>query len=173
MADRIPVFELHIRPMFRVIDIDHMGQRGVDLTDYNTVKNTADEIIDWLKNSSPMPTASTGGPWPPEWIAVFERWTTHFHRLERNVGEDYRLRAVGDRAELSCTTSLPHFGAKSWLDLSGTRDGSRAYSLVLERAVPEPPSFPTPVTLREFFDLADLKTGVWVHDEAGEHFIEP
>lgn len=171
MAKRFPVFELHIRPMFRDIDIDHMRQHGLDLSDYNTVKGKARNILEWLKSSSPMPTRSTGGPWPPEWIALFERWMERFHQLERSTGKQYTLNSTGSRLELSCITTLPHFGSRCWFDLADMRQGSRVYELVLERAIPEPQPAPTPVTVREFFGARATTNGVWVLDAEGERFV--
>ena len=98
---RTPVFELHIRPMFRLIDDDHMLQRNFDLADFETVKEQASEILDRLRSSSPMPTQATGGPWPEEWITLFERWTEEFHRLDQNTGSGYLLEKIPGRFQLS------------------------------------------------------------------------
>ncbi len=169
---RIPVFELHIRPMFRMIDLDHMLQRELDLADYDVVKDQADEILEHIRSSSPMPTAATGGPWPEEWIALFVRWTEHFHKLDVNDGRNYSLNKAFGKFQLSGDTSLPHFGAKTWFDLRGIRDGNRVYWLVLERALPAPPDLETDVTIREFFEADEDPNGVWVIDKSSETFVE-
>ena len=171
LSGRTPVFELHIRPMFRCIDVDHMAQHSIDLTDYETVKDNAVRIRKWLRSSSPMPTTSTGGPWPPEWIALFERWMEGFHRLERPSGGGYALRVVGSVYELSCTTTLPHFGARCWLDLSAKVGETREYTLVLEKVGGNPQSWPTPTTIREYFDASSPLKGVWVRDATGKRFV--
>jgi hypothetical protein len=62
-------------------DIDHMNdQTGIDLTDYDTVKAMSDRILKRLKGIGRlMPPAADGGPWPDEWIALFERWISENH----------------------------------------------------------------------------------------------
>ena len=50
-------------------------QPFVDLTDYENVKVYAKEILRRLKSADrPMPPVADDGPWPAEWIALFERW---------------------------------------------------------------------------------------------------
>ena len=67
-------FHLHILPLFRDLDIQHM-QPYMDLSDYSDVKANANEILRRLKsNTRPMPPVADDGPWPEEWIALFERW---------------------------------------------------------------------------------------------------
>ncbi len=67
-------FRLHIRPLFRQLDVDHM-RPYVDLTDYIDVKASAAEILNRLKSEdTTMPPVADDGPWPEEWIALFERW---------------------------------------------------------------------------------------------------
>jgi hypothetical protein len=64
--------------MFRDLDVQHMGHVGpssIDLTNYDAVKAKAATILTKLKDSDdPMPPTDDGGPWPEEWIALFERW---------------------------------------------------------------------------------------------------
>lgn len=70
-------YDLHIRPLFRPIDIEHMEGFGVDLGTYDGVKASAPDILDRLRDAThPMPPKQADGPWPDEWIALFERWTT-------------------------------------------------------------------------------------------------
>jgi hypothetical protein len=80
MANRPTSFQLHIRPLFTANDIAHMKPRGWDLSSYDFVKSKSKEILDRLKDSAdPMPPTTDGGPWPDEWIALFERWRTERH----------------------------------------------------------------------------------------------
>jgi hypothetical protein len=75
-------FKLHILPLFRSDpDVAHMNdQVGIDLTDYNTVKAISTKILTRLRGIGPlMPPAANGGPWPDEWIALFERWIQENH----------------------------------------------------------------------------------------------
>jgi len=69
-------FKLHIAQMFRKDpDINHMKPVGLDLSSYDDVKARANDILDRLKDpDSPMPPVADGGPWPEEWISLFERW---------------------------------------------------------------------------------------------------
>ena len=71
-----PSFEKHIRQMFRTVDVESMVNM-FDLSDYQTVKQFSNEILLCLKGEggrSVMPPISAGGPWPEEWITLFERW---------------------------------------------------------------------------------------------------
>lgn len=73
--NRTTSYVLHIKPLFTQVDIDHMADFGVDLGTYDGVKANATEISTRLKDTTaPMPPTSTGGPWPDEWIALFDRW---------------------------------------------------------------------------------------------------
>lgn len=172
MADRVPLFEMHILPMFRLIDIEHMMYEGWNLRDYEVVKGEADKILDFLKASSSMPPKDAGGPWPDEWIALFERWIENgYRRLALNKGQNYLLTRDADNYTLSCTVSLPYFGAKSWLEINSTVSSRRRYTLVLEEL--DPPPAPTPVefTLRDRFTESTPVAGVYVSDADGEHFV--
>lgn len=76
-------FRLHIRPMFSDIDVEHMANAGpfrIDLTDHAAVKEKAEQILDRLMNEDdPMPPIADDGPWPQEWIALFQRWIAEGH----------------------------------------------------------------------------------------------
>jgi len=76
---RATSYSLHIRPLFTAIDIEHMKAAGLDLSVHDDVRANADAILRRLKGGAgvrQMPPASTTGPWPEEWIALFERWTS-------------------------------------------------------------------------------------------------
>ena len=77
-----PSFDKHISLMFRSIDIEHMQSVKFDLSDYEDVKDFSGDILKRLKeldNLKVMPPIKDGGPWPEEWIALFERWITAGH----------------------------------------------------------------------------------------------
>ena len=63
MADRIPVFELHIRPLFRMIDRDHMmrGHDPLDLWSLDDVWNARQSILEHIHEGGGMPPKPTGG----------------------------------------------------------------------------------------------------------------
>jgi hypothetical protein len=72
-------FALHIRPLFTETDVAHMQKGGLDLSSYDDVKSHANSILTRLKGGpgiSQMPPASTTGPWPDEWVALFQRWVS-------------------------------------------------------------------------------------------------
>ena len=69
-------YALHIQRQFTPLDVEHMAPFGIDLGTYEGVVANAPAIFIRLKDSSrPMPPKTDGGPWPDEWIALFERWT--------------------------------------------------------------------------------------------------
>jgi hypothetical protein len=64
-----------IKALFNSVDISHMQDQGLDLSDYKTVSKRANAILRRLKDADdPMPPPEDGGPWPPERIAMFEWW---------------------------------------------------------------------------------------------------
>jgi hypothetical protein len=68
-------YAIHIKPLFTPVDIEHMANFGVDLGSYEGVKAASRQILSRLRHQSrPMPPTRDGGPWPDEWIALFERW---------------------------------------------------------------------------------------------------
>ena len=76
-----PSFENHIKQMFREVDIESMGSM-FNLSDYQTVRQFSNQILLCLKGEdgrSVMPPISAGGPWPKEWVDLFERWIKEEH----------------------------------------------------------------------------------------------
>ena len=71
-------FAKDIRPLFTPVDVDHMSA-FFDLTNYDDVKNYAQQILQRLKGLGgtvmPPPPAKGGdGPWTAEKIALFQSW---------------------------------------------------------------------------------------------------
>jgi hypothetical protein len=62
-------FERDVRPMFRDKDHDSM-LKAFDLWSYSDVQAHQDAILERLRNG----TMPCDGAWPPERIAVFQRW---------------------------------------------------------------------------------------------------
>src|SRR6267154_2145665 len=88
---RPPVFELHIRPMFRLLEREHMTTLltpGIDLWDLDAVWAKRNLILGRLRAEGlqTMPGAQVGGPWPAEWISLFERWAATGSDAEPGLG---------------------------------------------------------------------------------------
>lgn len=163
---RTPVFELHIRPMFRLVDRDHMAYE-LDLFDYDQVRHCADDILRHLK--ADMPPSDAGGPWPKEWVALFERWCgSGFKRLELGRAA-YRITVSGPRASLWATGTAPP-GYAAWLEIVAETDERRSYALQFEPPDAPGSGQPSPFTLRDRFEASDMRD-VWVTDADGEHQV--
>ena len=73
-------FRIHIRRLFTDRDVEQMKTvNRMDLSRYEDVKRSADQIIDRLESIDPArlmppPPPRGTGPWPAEWIALFKRW---------------------------------------------------------------------------------------------------
>lgn len=176
MAERRPLFELHIRPMFRTLDVVHMlrlpPQKRVDLGSYDDVKTHHQEIGDFLKAGSPMPPRSSGGPWPAEWINLFARWRdTGFGRLLKPMGSNFRLTLTApDRFTLNCEVALPDGVSTAWFETVVADAASQVYEVVAEQPEGTPPS-PTTVTIEERIRGPLTIAEVVVRDGAGEHSV--
>lgn len=131
---RPPVFEVHIRPMFRLLDREHMSKwvQSFDLWDLDAVWAQRNEILTRVRDVGDMPGDRYGGPWPAEWIAVFERWIAtgtdaepgHHLVLARPDGE-YRVQAVGaDKRRLTATVTAPTNACRTWFESDSVRAGS-------------------------------------------------
>jgi hypothetical protein len=124
-----PYWELHIRPMFRLIDYDHMLS-FFNMLDYDTVVDHKDDINDALSSGS-MPPRSTGGPWPDEWIALFKRWTeANCPRLGSAKGVTYTLSPKTPGMSL---VGQGTYGTNdgAWFERLPDSGGVRVYSLAV------------------------------------------
>lgn len=67
-------FAKDIRPMFTDLDVDHMKPTGLDLSDWQSVKDHADAIYTTV-TSGAMPPMTSGEPrWTPEMCGRFKQW---------------------------------------------------------------------------------------------------
>ena len=64
----------HLLTLFTDVDIDHMNNVGLDLTDYQVVRDNADLILKRLDHDTKYMPPLPNGPWPVEWINLFRRW---------------------------------------------------------------------------------------------------
>ena len=124
-----PYWELHILPMFRLIDHDHMT-RFFNLFDYDAVVTNQDDINDALHFNA-MPPAATGGPWPEEWVALFKRWTeAGCPRLTSAKGVTYTLTVKGNGMLLTAAGTYAT-GDDAWFERLPDAGGLRVYSLAV------------------------------------------
>jgi hypothetical protein len=131
---RTPVFELHIKPMIRAIDREHMKNiigDHFDLWDYEVLKEYSEQVLESLERW--MPPDDKGGPWPDEWKQLIKRWAdTGFKRLDLGKGA-YEVSRSEDLIELVARFTVPGPGWAGWLELETMTEDSRTYVLYFER----------------------------------------
>jgi hypothetical protein len=163
---RPPYFELHIRPMFRLIDCDHMRPYGLELFDYDSIVTNKEAISEALKNG--MPPADAGGPWPEEWIALFERWVSlECPRLQLASGVTYSLTRMAGTAQLKAEGQTPGANIPVWFERLNENESPREY--VLYFAAAGNPGPPQPFTATEA--LPEEVTSVSVRDADGSRTV--
>ncbi len=176
---RPPVFELHIRPMFRMLDREHMTTLvtpGIDLWDLDAVWAERNDILERLRGegSQNMPGSQVGGPWPAEWVTLFERWVATgsdavpgHHLVLGKPDGPYKVRTLsGNRRRLTATVIAPTDGCRAWFGLDSVPSGRREYTLHLEPSFPGQPAEPTPVEATDTFAKGDA-TKVVIRDVDG------
>jgi hypothetical protein len=178
LADRTPIFELHILPMFRQLDRQHMLRVNsqLDLLDYDKVKANAGVIVQFAGGDSPtMPPSEVGGPWPSEWKALFGRWIAGgFRRLSLGTGRNYRLaKSVGTAHLLTCTVAIPNApDSSAWFDIIDPGPAAATCRLyVFAGETNPPPADTTDIEVQERIDAATAANGVTVIDAAGTHRV--
>lgn len=144
---RPPVFELHIRPMMRLLDREHMRTwvQIADLWDLDQVWELRTEILTRVRDVGDMPGSRYGGPWPDEWISLFERWAATgtdtqpgHHLLLATPAGDYRVQSLGGgKRRLMVTVTAPSAGCHAWFELDAVRPTELEYTLWLEPPYPE------------------------------------
>ncbi len=163
MTERTPMFELHIQPMFRSIDREHM-RFAFDLWDYDQVRENADTILARLEID--MPTEDTGGPWPDEWVRLFARWKdTGFGRLQLGTAE-YTLTQAASAVSVKAAGTYPAAGFRGWLQLESQTDTAKTYVLYFEPPPSPVEGDPQRFSLRERYPATDTRS-VFVHDSTG------
>lgn len=138
MTNRIPRWELHIQPMFSLFDNDHMGY----LNDVKKVWAKRSQILRRLKaRPGSMPPPTEHGPWPDEWVGLFERWIQVGENelggnppmLELAKGSNLQVRAEFGGFELSGKVPIPEGEAsKSYFFIKSLSDETQEYFLYLE-----------------------------------------
>ncbi len=168
--NREPVWELHIRPMFRLIDHEHMS--WLDLWDYDTVWAKREAILGRVSDkSAPMPSYPTGGPWPDEWVSIFRRWIENGgHKLDLGSPDSagYEVKKTFDGVKISAWVQVPGEGYRAWLDIESVGATTRQYSLVLEAPLGEPSGPSTELEVRDEFKTGSVEKLI-VIDADGRH----
>jgi hypothetical protein len=139
---RTPVFELHILPMIRATDREHMVQyTGIDLWNYDQLVEHAAVVERRLGVSKDMPPDETGGPWPDEWVQLFSRWrTSGCKRLELGTAE-YTFGETGTppTVAVQATGTYPAAGFNGWLQIEAETHAEKIYVLYFEPPDPDAP----------------------------------
>jgi hypothetical protein len=177
---RTPVFELHILPMIRATDREHMVQyTGIDLWNYEQLVQHAADVETRLGVSKDMPPDETGGPWPDEWVELFRRWrATNFKRLKLGTAEKYAFSETGTppRATVQATGTYPAAGYNGWLQIEAETHAEKIYVLYFEA-----PDTPVGGTAEPFDFVAeyDIIAGqperrkIFIRDKEGLQQIHP
>jgi hypothetical protein len=176
---RTPVFELHILPMIRATDREHM-RFAFDLWDYDQLVQHAAEVETRVGVSKDMPTAATGGPWPDEWIELFRRWrASGFKRLELGTAE-YTFSETGTptRASVQATGTYPAAGYKGWLQIEAETNLEKTYVLYFEAPDPDAPAEGPAEDFRireQYRGIAGLpeRRMIFIRDKEGLQQIHP
>jgi hypothetical protein len=176
---RTPVFELHILPMIRATDREHM-RFSFDLWDYDQLVEHAAQVETRLTASgvSMMPPAADGGPWPDEWVELFRRWRdSGFKRLKLGAA-DYTFGETGTPpiATVQATGTYPEAGYNAWLQIESETNLEKTYVLYFE--APDTPATGTAenFTIRERYRIiAGLpeRRKIFVRDKEGLQQIHP
>ena len=186
MAERHPIFELHIRPMFRLLDRQYMLRidPNLDLWDYDDVKAYSATILEKVKGPGPaggerMPPERTGGAWPPEWISLFDRWIQGgFGRLSLGTAKNLALEEDSDLGviHLSCRTDVPATNngrSIAWFENEFIpRAAMTAYRLyILPGEDLSVPSSTVEISCGARIDRPIPQQGIAVIDAAGTHTV--
>ena len=123
-----------------------------------------------------MPGLQVGGPWPAEWIALFERWTENptaddigHHLVLAQPDGPYQLQPLsGDKRRLQAKVIAPTAGCHAWFGLDSITPGQREYTQHHAREMSAHPPGEPPLQARELFEKGDA-TKLVIHDAAGTH----
>ena len=96
---------------------------GIDLWDLGAVWAKRNLILEHLRAEGlqNMPGVAVGGPWPAEWVTLFERWAAtgsdaepgHHHVLAKPDGP-YQVRTFRNWWQLTATVTAPTGGCRVW-----------------------------------------------------------
>jgi hypothetical protein len=172
MATRPIRYELHIKPLIRLIDRENMIDVAFDLWDYDQARANADAILQ--RTAADMPPIPYGGPWPAEWVATFQRWKDEgFLRLDLGTvgATGYTASRTGESVTITGQGKTPSGGYRAWLQASILEGQPREYSLYWEPPVPTMPASPTLFRVKAKFNSPATVTEVTVVDADGRHVV--
>ena len=175
--ERPPIFEVHIRPMFRLLDREHMSNT-FDLWNLDEVWTMRNDILAHVGAIADMPGDRFGGPWPSEWVALFERWMATgaetdmgHHLVLAKPDGPYKVEAVSaEKRRLTATVTAPTDGCRAWFECDSVSPTQREHTLYLEPAFPPAPPEPTPLQAKDVFTKGDA-TKLVIHDADGTHEV--
>lgn len=157
------MFELHILPLIRATDREHM-QFAYDLWDYDQLVKHADDFA--TRVATDMPPVGIGGPWPEEWVALFRRWMTMgFKRLELGAAA-YSLNRTATVVTVRATGSYPDAGYNGWLQLEWQSNIAKQYVLYFEAPDTAVHGRPGSFDVRERYRVTDTRS-VSIRDRTG------
>ena len=173
-------YEIHIRPMFREIDREHMLQMfSIDLWDYDYVKSHLVQLKGYITAApSPndprgvMPPTDSGGPWPAEWIATFLRWIDEGAKSLPLGTATYSVGDLGsdDQWALSADGSPSQKDAAVWLERSPVRGTTPIFTLYEKPPLAGAAGTGDPFSIAEVF-VKGAATVVTVIDRNGKQDI--
>lgn len=172
MATRPIRYELHIKPLIRLIDRENMLEVAFDLWDYDQVRANADAIL--RRSATDMPPLPFGGPWPAEWVATFQRWKDEgFLRLDLGSVDatGYAATRTGDTVSIACRGKTPTGGYRSWLQATLPEGQPREYTLYWEPPVPALPANPSVFRARAKFQAPATMTEIAIVDAGGRTVV--
>ncbi|MCF3130141.1 hypothetical protein [Streptomyces olivochromogenes] len=162
---RTPVYELHIQPMFRATDRDHMIPFGLNLWEYDAVVEHAQHVLERLEAGT-MPTRALGGPWPQEWIDLFRRWKEGgFKRLELGKAQ-FAVTRSPSAVTVKATGTYPAAGFLGWLQLESESDTAKTYVLYFEAPDAPVAGEADEFEFKERYSSSDTRT-LFIHDSTG------
>jgi hypothetical protein len=174
--------------MFRSLDREHMSF-ALNLWKYldapvNQRVAFYQRILTKLKETDPaamMPPPDEGGPWPQEWLDLFQRWIQEGAvRLDRAAADPAQFKAVRDPAsgtvDLSATGQKPSSGHVVWFERN--YDPERLYNeyqpaefILYQEQRTAAAATPVPFTVDDFFDVPAAATTVTIVDANGPHVV--
>jgi DNA-binding transcriptional ArsR family regulator len=162
-----PSVSKHLRVLLEVglVNVRRDGRRML----YRT---NADAIL--LRTNVDMPPPPYGGPWPAEWVALFQRWKDEgFLRLDLGAvdANGYKANRLGDSVTVTGRGTVPTTGYRAWLDATVAEGQRREYVHYWEPPVPAAPTAPTLFRVKAVFSAPVTVTDITIVDANGRQVV--